>query len=58
MADKVVILFTLLFLGCRTMTPSERIQTEKNPQIFDELVRQLNDLIEIKHERIHPEHKT
>jgi len=34
-----------------------RIQTEKNPEIFDNLVRELNDLIEIKHERIHPEHK-
>jgi hypothetical protein len=48
------------------MTPEERekmndlckqIQTEKNPEIFDQLVRELNDLIEIKHERIHPEHK-
>jgi hypothetical protein len=34
-----------------------QIQTEKNPQIFDQLVRDLNDLIEVKHERIHPEHK-
>ena len=34
-----------------------RIQNEKNPEIFDQLVRELNDLIEIKHERIHPEHK-
>jgi hypothetical protein len=49
------------------MTPEERekmndlckqIQTEKNPEIFDQLVRELNDLLEIKHERIHPEHKT
>lgn len=49
------------------MTPEERekmnelcklIQTEKNPEIFDNLVRELNDLLEIKHERIHPEHKT
>jgi hypothetical protein len=48
------------------MTPEERkkmneictrIQNEKNPQLFDQLVRELNDLIEIKHERIHPEHK-
>ena len=48
------------------MTPDERekmnelckqIQTEKNPIVFDQLVRELNDLIEIKHERIHPEHK-
>ena len=50
----------------RKMTPEERekmndlckqIQTEKNPEVFDQLVRELNDLIEIKHERIHPEHK-
>ena len=34
-----------------------RIQTEKNPQIFDQLVHDLNELLEIKHERIHPEHK-
>lgn len=49
------------------MTPDERekmnelcirIQTEKNPELFDQLVRELNDLIEIKHERIHPEHRT
>jgi hypothetical protein len=49
------------------MTPEERekmnelctkIQTEKNPEIFDSLVRELNDLIEIKHERIHTEHKS
>ena len=48
------------------MTPEERekmneickrIQTERNPEIFDQLVRELNDLLEIKHERIHPEHK-
>jgi len=47
------------------MTPEEvelmkqlctRIQTEKDPKIFDELVIQLNDLIEIKHTRIHPTH--
>ena len=48
------------------MTPEERekmndlcrrIQTEKNPQIFDQLVQKLDDLLEIKHERIHPEHR-
>ena len=33
-----------------------RIQTENKPEIFDQLVRELNDLLEIKHERIHPEH--
>jgi hypothetical protein len=48
------------------MTPEERermnhlcvrIQSEKDPRVFDELVRELNDLIDIKHERIHPDHK-
>lgn len=48
------------------MTPQERdkmnelckrIQVEENPQIFDELCRELNNLLELKHERIHPEHK-
>jgi hypothetical protein len=48
------------------MTPEERdkmndlctrIQSEKNPKTFDQLVRELNELLEIKHERIHPEHK-
>jgi hypothetical protein len=34
-----------------------RIQTEKDPKTFDELVTELNDLLEIKHGRIHPEHK-
>jgi len=33
-----------------------RIQDEKDPKVFDDLVRQLNDLIEIKHARIHPTH--
>ena len=55
-----------LFPGGRKMTPDERekmneicrrIQVEKNPEIFDQLVRELNDLLEIKHQRIHPEHK-
>ena len=48
------------------MTPEERermnwlvvrIQEEKDPTLFDELVNELNDLLEVKHERIHPEHK-
>ena len=48
------------------MTPEERekmnelckrIQTENNPKIFDQLVCELNDLLEEKHARIHPEHK-
>jgi len=34
-----------------------RIQEEKDPKIFDELVQELNDLMEVKHERIHPGHK-
>jgi hypothetical protein len=49
------------------MTPEERermnylcqrIQEEKDPKIFDELVRELDELMEAKHERIHPEHRT
>jgi len=49
------------------MTPDERermailcqrIATEQNPESFDKLVQELNDLLEIKHRRIHPEHKT
>jgi hypothetical protein len=48
------------------MTPEEtermnqlcaQIKTEKDPQKFDALVRELNDLLEQKHERIHPDHK-
>ncbi len=48
------------------MTPEERermnriclrIQTEQDPKVFDQLVRELNDLLEEKHARIHPEHK-
>ena len=47
------------------MTPDERermahlcqqIATEHNPQTFDRLVRELNDLIELMHGRIHPDH--
>jgi hypothetical protein len=33
-----------------------RIQVEKDPEKFDDLVRELNELLEAKHERIHPEH--
>ena len=52
-------------VGGLKVTPEERermtelckqIQTERKPEIFDQLVRELNDLLEIKHERIHPEH--
>jgi hypothetical protein len=50
----------------RQMSPEEkermqylcqRIATEEDPQIFDQLVIELNDLLEVKHVRIHPEHK-
>lgn len=49
------------------MTPDERetmnqicirIQTEKNPQVFEELIRQLNELLDAKRDRIDPERKT
>jgi len=49
------------------MTPEEqkelneicrRVVAEKDPQIFDQLVKQLNDLLEKKHSRIQPEDKT
>ena len=33
-----------------------RICEEQDPKIFDELVRELNGLLEAKHDRIHPEH--
>jgi len=48
------------------MTPEERermnwlclrIQEEKDPIVFDDLVRELIKLTEAKHKRIHPEHK-
>jgi hypothetical protein len=51
----------------RAVTPDERermailcqrIATEKNPEKFDKLVAELTDLLELKHRRIHPEHKT
>jgi hypothetical protein len=35
----------------------ERIAKEQDPKKFDELIRDLNDLLELKHQRIHPEHK-
>jgi hypothetical protein len=35
----------------------KRIQEEKDPAVFDELVRQLNDLIEAKYDRINPGHQ-
>jgi hypothetical protein len=48
------------------MTPDERarmnqicmqIAAEKDPQTFDVLVKELNDLLEQKHGRIHPDHQ-
>jgi hypothetical protein len=50
-------------LGDREMTSEERhnmnalcarIQDEKDPKVFDELIRELNELFEEKHERINP----
>lgn len=50
-----------------TVTPEERkhmdylckrIAVEKDPRIFEELVKQLNELLGRKQERIHPEHKS
>jgi len=47
------------------MTPEERermnelaarIADEKDPEIFDQLVRELEHLLEAKHERIHSQH--
>ena len=47
------------------MTPEERermeylcgrIAVEKDPVTFDKLVQELNELLEAKHQRIHPEH--
>ena len=49
------------------MTPEERnkmeelckqIAVEKDPAKFDRLVFELNELLEIKHQRIHTEHKS
>ena len=34
-----------------------RIMDEKDPQVFDQLTTELNELLEAKHQRIHPEHK-
>ncbi len=34
-----------------------RIADERVPAVFDELVRELNELLEEKHERILPEHQ-
>lgn len=34
----------------------QKIQTEQDPRLFDEYVRHLNDLLEVKHLRIHPNH--
>ena len=34
-----------------------QIATEKDSETFDRLVRELNDLLEQRQERIHPDHK-
>lgn len=53
--------------GGRTMTPEERerledlcrrVAEEKDPLTFEKLVLELNELLEQKHSRIHPNHKT
>ncbi|HEV3511918.1 MAG TPA: hypothetical protein VGS05_09470 [Candidatus Sulfotelmatobacter sp.] len=45
------------------MTPDEkermdylcqRIAVETDPKVFDDLVKELNELLEVKHERIRP----
>ena len=36
----------------------KRIAVEKNPETFDELVRELNDLLDLKYQRIHPKNRT
>ena len=36
----------------------QRISIEEDPRIFDQLVMELNDLLEVKHRRIHAERKT
>ena len=35
----------------------EKIATEKDGPIFDRLVKELLELLEAKHKRIHPEHE-
>ena len=35
-----------------------QIAVEQDPAKFDELVKALNELLETKHSRIHPEHRT
>jgi hypothetical protein len=41
----------------RMLELCKRIAEEKDPEIFDTLVGELNNLLEAKHQRIHPEHK-
>ncbi|HEX4784785.1 MAG TPA: hypothetical protein VH350_10605 [Candidatus Sulfotelmatobacter sp.] len=36
----------------------ERIKEEKHPETFNSLIRELNDLLGAKHQRIHPQQKT
>jgi len=35
----------------------QRIAVEKHPTVFGQLVHDLNELLEVKHQRIHLEHK-
>ena len=35
----------------------QRIAVEKDPIVFGQLVNDLNELLEVKHQRIHLEHK-
>jgi hypothetical protein len=35
----------------------EKLQTEKNPSVFDNVLEELLELLEQKHKRIHPEHQ-
>ena len=35
----------------------QRIAVEKDPTVFGQLVNDLNELLEVKHQRIHLEHK-
>jgi hypothetical protein len=49
------------------MTPEERdrmgylckqIEVETDPETFDRIVNELNDLLELEHDRVHPEPTT
>jgi hypothetical protein len=62
--DKIILCSHLLFLEA-AVAPEERkrlddlcrkVQDEKDPKKFDGYGRELNDLLEEKHTRTHPEH--